>query len=317
MPTTRDMIRTLRLHRSTWRAEGVVQLDLADPAGAELPEWRPGDHLLLHLPNGLDREYSLCGDPDDRHTLSVAVLDEPSSRGGSRYVHRDLPVGTRFEVSGPRNNFVLETAPEYLLVAGGIGITPIRAMAAELDRAGARFRLLYCGRSRASMAFLSDLEALLGDRLTVHADDEQGQMPDIPGALERFGDRGLVYCCGPAPLIDAVLDGAADPGQVRVERFRAPESPEPATPSEGFDVVCDRTGARVEVGPDESVLEALGSAGLDVPSSCQEGICGTCETRVLSGEVDHRDFLLSDSERADRMLVCVSRCEGGELVLDL
>jgi len=311
------MTRTLRLHRSTWRAEGVVQLDLTDPAGAELPAWSPGDHLLLHLPNGLDREYSLCGDPRDRRVYSVAVLDEPSSRGGSSHVHRGLPVGTRFEVSGPRSNFALEPAPEYLLVAGGIGITPIRAMAAELDRTGADVRLLYCGRERASMAFLDDLVGLLGDRLTVHADDEEGQLPDISGVLRGFGAEGLVYCCGPSPLIDAVQEGAADPGRVRVERFRAPEAPASSTPAEGFAVVCDRSGTRVDVGPGESVLEALGDAGLDVPSSCQEGICGTCETRVVSGEVDHRDFLLSDGERADRMLVCVSRSSGGELVLDL
>ncbi|MFI0356854.1 PDR/VanB family oxidoreductase [Actinomadura sp. 9N407] len=312
----------LRLIRSTWLAEDIVQLEFADPAGpdagAELPAWEPGAHLTLRLPNGQAREYSLCGDPADRTRYAVAVQRDAASRGGSACVHERLRVGEIIEVDGPKNNFALEEAPAHVLIAGGIGVTPVKAMAEALDARGSDWRLFYCGRSRASMAFTGLLERLGGGSVTLHADDESGGPPDLDKVLAGIPDGALVYCCGPEPLLAAVEAAIDDPARLRVERFRAPETPA-ADPSGDvpFDVRCgDR---RFTVRPGASILDTLRAGGLQVPSSCEEGICGTCETRVLAGEPDHRDHLLTDDERAsgESMMLCVSRSRGPELVLDL
>ncbi|MHA6803809.1 PDR/VanB family oxidoreductase [Salinifilum ghardaiensis] len=313
------MARTVRVHRTTWLAEGVVQVDFRDPAGDELPRWEPGAHLSLHLGNGLVRQYSLCGDPADGHQWTVAVLREPESRGGSAWVHERLTAGTLLEVDGPQNNFALETAERHLLIAGGIGVTPLRAMAEELDRKGADWRVLYCGRSRSSMAFLDDLVGLCGERIRVHADDEHGGPPELAAELADLPPATLVHCCGPEPLISAVEAALPDPSMLRVERFHAPETSQSAADGESFEVVCASSGARVPVGAGRSVLDAVGEAGVAVPSSCREGVCGTCETKVLSGRPDHRDFVLSPAEQesGNTMMICVSRCSSAELVLDL
>ncbi|MGI6873048.1 PDR/VanB family oxidoreductase [Amycolatopsis sp. 3B14] len=309
------MTRTVRVHQSTWLADGVVRVELRDPVGAALPAWEPGAHLSLHLPNGLVREYSLCGDPADGHSWTVAVLREPSSRGGSAWVHERLTPGTLIEVDGPRNNFALEDAPRHLLIAGGIGITPLLAMANTLQQRGSDWSMLYCGRSRSSMAFLADLPA---DRVRVHADDERGGPPDLAAELTGLRPGTLVYCCGPEPLIAAVEAALPDASILRVERFRAPTTA-PATPDESFDVVCGGSGRRIPVPAGVSILDALAGAGVSVPNSCREGVCGTCETKVLAGEPEHRDFLLSDDEKAagGTMLICVSRSRSAELVLDV
>ncbi|MEU6041403.1 PDR/VanB family oxidoreductase [Actinomadura sp. NPDC047616] len=316
----------LRLIRSTWLAEGVVGLEFADPRepggreGRDLPGWEPGAHLTLRLPGGTAREYSLCGDPADRGRYTVAVQREAASRGGSAYVHERLRVGEIIEVDGPKNTFALQDAPAHLLIAGGIGVTPLLPMAEALAARGAPWRMLYCGRSRARMAFTGRL-ARLGDRVELHADDERGGPPDVGGAIGRalagLPAGALVYCCGPEPLLAAVEAAVDDPSRLRVERFRAPERPAAGGADEPFDVVCGTR--RFTVRPGTSILHTLREGGLDVPSSCEEGICGTCETRVLAGEPDHRDFLLTDEERAAgrSMLLCVSRSRTPELVLDL
>ncbi|MEW2355675.1 PDR/VanB family oxidoreductase [Spirillospora sp. NPDC029432] len=308
----------LRLIRSTWLAEGVVQLEFADPAGAELPAWKPGAHLTLHLPNGQAREYSLCGDPADRYRYAVAVQRDAASRGGSACVHDRLRVGETIEVDGPKNNFALEDAPAHVLIAGGIGVTPVKAMAEALAERGGDWRLFYCGRSRAGMAFTGTLERLAGGTVTLHADDECGGPPDLDKVLADLPDGALVYCCGPEPLLAAVEAAIDDPARLRVERFRAPQAPAAGTAADApFDVVCG--GRRFTVRPGASILDTLREGGLQVPSSCEEGVCGTCETRVLAGEPDHRDHLLTDDERAagESMMLCVSRSRGPELVLDL
>ncbi len=308
----------LRVQQSTWLAEDVVRVELRDPAGADLSTWEPGAHVVLNLPNGVVREYSLCGDPGDRRTWSIAVLREPDSRGGSAWVHERLTPGTVLEVDGPRNDFPLEPAARHLLIAGGIGITPVLPMARSLAASGSDWSLLYCGRSRSRMAFVEELTALGGERLRIHADDEQGGPPDLAAALAAAPDS-LVYCCGPEPLIAGVEAALGDPQRLRVERFRAPTAAAPAHDDAAFDVVCAGSGTRVRVAADASVLDALAAAGIAVPSSCHEGVCGTCETKVLAGEIEHRDFVLSDQEKArgDTMLICVSRCRSPELVLDL
>ncbi|RJL24563.1 oxidoreductase [Bailinhaonella thermotolerans] len=283
----------------------------------------------------MSRDYSLCGDPADRRLLSVAVQRDRASRGGSAYVHDRLRVGEIIKVDGPDNDFPLEPAGAYVLVAGGIGVTPIKAMAEELHRRAAPWHLLYCGRSRASMAFLDVLEAFGPAHVTVHADDERGGPPDIAALLPALapappaapggppyggaGGEPLVYCCGPEPLIQAVTASLADVSRLRVERFRAPESAGPAAGGEAFDVVCATSGVRVSVPPGRTILEIVREAGVPALSSCEEGVCGTCETRVIEGTPEHRDFLLTDEERAagEVMMICCSRSRDPELVLDL
>lgn len=312
------MTRAVRVHSTTWLATDVVQVELRDPSGAELPAWEPGAHVSVRLGNGMVREYSLCGDPRDRHSWTIAVLREPDSRGGSAWVHERLTAGTLVEVDGPRNHFALEPAERVLLVAGGIGVTPMRAMAQQLARSGVEWRMLYCGRTRDGMAFVRDVVETGGDSVRIHVDDEHDGPPDLDAELSSSPSGTLVYCCGPEPLIEAVESALPEPSSLRVERFRAPGAE--STPSEGeFEVVCRNSGKRVTVGAQTSVLEALADAGIEVPSSCREGVCGTCETKVLSGEPEHRDLVLSSAEQrtGGSMMICVSRCRSAELVLDL
>ncbi|MEV1290719.1 PDR/VanB family oxidoreductase [Pseudonocardia sp. NPDC049635] len=300
------------------RADEVVELELVPPAGGRLRDWAPGAHVDLQLPNGLTRQYSLCGDRWDPHRYRVAVLREPDGRGGSASVHDELAVGDEVGVGGPRNNFPMVPSDRYLFVAGGIGITPLLPMIVQADLLGADWRLLYGGRSRASMAYLDEL-AGHGDRVVVAPQDETGLL-DLPGFLgePRAGVR--VYACGPEPMLAAVQSACAGwPAYaLHTERFvsAAPPAPARRTP---FRVELARTGVTVEVAPDRTVLDAVTAAGVDVLSSCRRGVCGTCETEVLSGEPDHRDALLGDHERqaGDCMFICVSRSRSDRLVLDL
>lgn len=314
------MSRTLRVERMTRLADDVVEIRLVEPTGVELPAGEPGAHIALELPNGIGRQYSLCGTPGAGH-WTIAVHRSPTSRGGSAFVHDGLRIGDLLPVTGPANDFPLPPGPRHLLIAGGIGITPILAMARELAASGdaADWTVLYCGRTRSALAYLPELAALAGDRLRVHVDDEQGGPADLATVLAEHAGA-TVACCGPEGMLAAVEALAPDPAAVHVERFRAPEVPAPAPGTDSaFDVVCAGSGTRVRVAEDESVLAALGRCGIAVPSSCGEGICGTCETKVLSGEPDHRDFVLSDAERetGGSMFVCVSRARTAELVLDL
>lgn len=317
---TRFDSRQLRVTQMTWEADGVLSVRLADPSGAKLPSWQPGSHLALQLSGGLVREYSLCSDPADHSGWSVAVLREPTSRGGSAHVHEQLRVGDLLTVDGPRNNFALEAAGRYVLIAGGIGITPIISMARHLEDEGADWTMLYAGRCGATMAFVDEIRELAGERLTFHADDLAGGPPSLSAQLADVDDDTLVYVCGPEPLLAAVAAGLSDPGRMRLERFKAPE---PIAPSEGgdqpFDIVCSGSGKRVHVPTDTTALAALEAAGFAMPSSCTEGICGTCETKVVAGTVDHRDFLLTDAEKEaqNTMFVCVSRALTPELTLDV
>ncbi|MGJ3507793.1 PDR/VanB family oxidoreductase [Enemella sp. A6] len=229
-------------------------------------------------------------------------------------------MGARIEVDGPRDNFHLENAPSHMLMAGGIGITPIVAMARELQRRGENWQLFYSGRARPMMAFLDEITALPRERVHVHIDDESGSFPDLVTALGSLDPRTVVYACGPEPFMQAVEAAMPNPEQLRIERFKAPERIVPEGEEDGaFEVVISSSGDRVPVAADESILEALEGAGVDVPSSCTEGICGTCETKVLSGDIDHRDFLMTPEEhdQAGTMMICVSRCRGSELVLDI
>ncbi|MER6565757.1 PDR/VanB family oxidoreductase [Streptomyces sp. NPDC001093] len=295
-------------------ATGVLALTLRDPLGRELPGWEPGAHVDLLLGPGLERQYSLCGDPADRSAWRIAVLREPAGRGGSAQVHEQVGEGTKVRVRGPRNRFRLEPAPRYRFIAGGIGITPILPMLAAAERAGADWTLLYGGRTRSSMAFTGELTRY-GDRVTLAPQDETGLL-DLGPALDDLPAGTLVYCCGPGPLLDAV-EGRCPAGVLRVERFRPKE--QPAGGPEEFEVVLARSGRTLTVPPEVSVLDAVRGAGVEVLYSCTEGTCGTCETDVLEGAPDHRDSVLTEEERSagDTMMICVSRCRGARLVLDL
>jgi ferredoxin-NADP reductase len=319
MPTADEIDLTLRVDRRTTGAEGVVVLDLRDPAGGDLPEWSPGAHVDLKLPGGLVRQYSLCGDPADRSVWRIGVLREPQSRGGSASVHESLAEGDEVGVRGPRNHFALEPSPRYLFVAGGIGITPILPMITAAEAAGAEWELHYGGRSRRSMAFLESLEEVTGNRVTLHPQDEVGLI-DLDRILGQPRPGTLVYCCGPEPLLVAVEQRCAGwpAGSLNVERFAPKDVGEPVLTG-AFEVELSLSGRTLTVPSEKSVLQVVEEAGIEVLSSCQEGTCGTCETAVLAGEVDHRDSLLTPDEQAanDTMFICVSRAACPKLVLEL
>ena len=320
MHTTADEVDlTLRVDRRTTGAEGVVVLDLHADDGADLPAWSAGAHIDLRLPGGLTRQYSLCGNPAERAVWRVAVLREPESRGGSAHVHDELDEGADVEVRGPRNHFPLVAAPRYLFIAGGIGITPMLPMIDAAEAAGASWELHYGGRSRRSMAFLESLEEVAGQQVTLHPQDEVGLI-DLDGLLGTPREDTLVYCCGPEPLLLAVEQRCAawPEGALHVERFAPKDVGEPVR-TDAFEVELAASGLSLSVPPGKSVLQVVEEAGITVLSSCTEGTCGTCETTVLSGEVDHRDSLLTPAEQAanDTMFICVSRAACPKLVLDL
>lgn len=301
-------------------AEGVISLELRSPDRAPLPQWGAGAHIDLLLPSGLVRQYSLCSDSEDRSRLRIAVLLEANGRGGSREVHGSLRVGQRLAIRGPRNAFALQPAARYLFVAGGIGITPILTMIQAAQRTGAEWQLLYGGRSRRSMAFIDELRALGGGRVAILPADEVGLL-DLAAVVEQAAGGAQVYSCGPAALLNALSERFAAAGlgeRLHLERF-APAAPLPSGGEGSLRVILARSGAEVEVPPDCTVMAALRAAGHAVASSCEQGVCGLCETRVLDGVPDHRDQLLTASERrrGNVMMLCVSRALTPTLTLDL
>ncbi|GAA2490471.1 PDR/VanB family oxidoreductase [Streptomyces gobitricini] len=318
-PQRTDAGLDLTLVRKEPLAEDVVLLSLAHPSGERLPAWSPGAHIDLILGPDLVRQYSLCGDPGDTSLLQAAVLREPASRGGSLHVHDTLAEGDTVRVRGPRNHFHLVDSPRYLFIAGGIGITPIQPMIAAAEQRGADWRLVYGGRSRATMAFAGQLAKDHPRRVELCPQDETGLL-DLDGLLGSPAPGTLVYCCGPEPLLDAVERRCASwpEGTLHMERF-TPEAREDDAPSTSFEVELSRSGITVTVPPDKSVLQTVEEAGVHILSSCREGTCGTCETTVLDGVVDHRDSLLTPAEqvRNDTMFICVSRAACPRLVLDL
>lgn len=309
---------TVTRRRVVARDQDVVELTLAGTDA--LPRWFPGSHLDIHLPSGRIRQYSLCGDPDDTGAYRIAVRRIPAGGGGSVEVH-DLPVGAVVRSHGPRNAFPM-TVPGFgsptrrlRFIAGGIGITPILPMLGWAQRCGVDWSMIYTGRSTDSLPFVDEVTAF-GDPVTVRTDDHHG----VPDAADLLGDcpaGTAVYACGPAPMLTAVRAALAgrDDVELHFERFAAP----PVVDGHPFDVTVASTGRTVAVAADETLLAALRRSDVTAPYSCQQGFCGTCRTRVLAGEVEHRDTLLSDPERAaGQMLTCVSRAApGSTLTLDL
>ena len=311
----------------THEAQDVIGLELRDIQGSELPVFTSGSHIDVFLPNGICRQYSLANCPSERDRYVIGVGLAASSRGGSSYVHQQLKVGDVLEISAPRSLFGLDTgASEHCFVAGGIGITPIISMIRHCQAMGQPWRLLYCVRSRSRAAFGWTL-ASMGQGVQLFVDEEaEGQRPALQQWLSDMPAGAHVYCCGPEGLMNAVESAAQAQGldkkAVHFERFAPPEAAAAQQASAGsteFTVVLHRSGQRIQVPADQSLLEALEGAGQCLPFSCREGMCRSCEIPLVSGEADHRDYVLSDEERAAHqcILPCVSRARSQELVLDL
>jgi len=312
----------VRVYAIKREAEDINSYDLRAVGGYELPHFTAGAHIDLHLPSQLIRSYSLVNSQSERHRYVVAIARDPKSRGGSNYIHQAFKVGANLTISPPRNNFVLaENAEEIVFIAGGIGITPLYCMVQRLEALGRNWRLFYSTRTRHSCAYLADFEAMerrKPGRVNLNFDQEPGgRMYDMNNLVARMSPAAHLYCCGPAPMLEAFEKAAVGRPreQVHVEYFKARET----AASGGFTVILSRSGKVLEIPQSKSILDVLLEAGMDVPFSCAEGTCGTCEVAVLEGVPDHRDALLTSTEREanNRMLICVSGSKSSRLVLDL
>lgn len=319
MNTTRMQMRIIAMR---YEAENTLSLELSAPGYTPLPSVEPGAHIDLYLPDDIVRSYSLITPRCTPSSYVVAILLDKNSRGGSRFIHQQLRTGNMLEISSPRNHFRLEeTAGNTVLIAGGIGITPIFSMYARLLELGRPVSLLYCVRSRQQAALVQDITRLQSP-IEWHIDEEAGAPPDLHAYLARFEPTTHFYCCGPSPMLDrfeAVCETLGYP-HIHIERF-TPSLPIQSSeiPENGYLLELARSQQTIRVEAGQSLADALQTHGIKVDFSCREGICGACETRVLEGTVIHRDSVLSKTERAANktMMVCVSRCAGDKLVLDL
>lgn len=319
-PKRVDAARSLRVAAIVEETPEIRRYVLERPDGRPLPAWTPGAHVDVTV-GPWDRKYSLCGDPADRARWEIAVLRDEAGRGGSRAIHDTVAVGDLVRVRGPKNLFRLDEADDdVVLVAGGIGITPILAMADRLKARGAAYRLHYAGRSRATMAFLDRLARDHGDRVVLHAADE-GERMDLAAIVAALPATGRLYACGPERLLDALerLTAGRPEGTLRLEHFTATGTSLDPDRERGFEVELRDSALTLRVGPDRTLLDVLESVGIDVACDCREGLCGSCEIEVVDGEIDHRDKVLSTGERArgDKMLACCSRARGDRLTLAL
>jgi len=314
----------VQVARKAVEAEGVCTFELVETAGQPLPAFSAGSHIDVRLPGGLTRQYSLCNDPTETHRYLIGVLREPASRGGSAAMHDVVQEGTRLEISAPKNHFPLaHDARRSLLLAGGIGITPILCMAERLAMAGADFELHYCTRSPARAAFLQRIrDAAFAPRAAFHFDDgDAAQKIDLPTLLSNPVEGTHLYVCGPKGFMDAVLGTARASGwpeaRLHFEFFSAEVGP--MAGDDTFEVKLASSGRTVRVAKDRSVVQALADAGVVVQTSCEQGVCGTCLTRVNDGVPDHRDVYLTPEEQAanDQFTPCCSRAKTPLLVLDL
>ncbi|CAN5258343.1 PDR/VanB family oxidoreductase [soil metagenome] len=314
-----DATAKLRVIRTEAGADDVLTITLARDDGQDLPDWQPGSHVDLILPAGIERQYSLCGPIDNPREWQISVLHTLESRGGSDWIHANVRAQETLTVRGPRNKFPLVEAQHYLFIAGGIGITPILPMIKSLIARGHEdWRLVFGGRSRTSMAHLAELEPY-ADHVTVWPEDEKGRL-DLETILGSPRIGTAVYCCGPEGLIKAVERQCRSwpPGTLHVERFRpAPDTGDNVDTA--FEVTAAVSGVSVIVEVGQTIVEALEGYGVSIPTSCGEGVCGTCETRVLSGVPDHRDSVLSPEERASgtTIIPCRSRALSPALELDV
>lgn len=312
----------VKVSRRQEQGQGVVVLDLSVTEGADLPSFSAGAHVDVHLADGLVRQYSLAGDPGERSYYRLGILKDPNSRGGSIAAHAHLQEGTEVTISVPRNYFPLEmSASHSILAGGGIGITPMIAMAHALHAAGKSFELHYCARSRASAAFLQELEgSAFAAHVHLHFDDEAAaQRLDLPAVIAAAAPGSHLYVCGPAGFMDSVIGEAGRLGlaahQIHKEYFQIKTD----SGGQAFDVVAQKSGQRVRVQDGQSIVDALAGVGIKITVSCEQGVCGTCLCNVVEGIPDHRDVYLTEEEKADndQILLCCSRSKSDTLVLDL
>ena len=311
----------VKVLRRQEEAEGIFSYELARPDGAPLPAFSAGSHIDVHLPGGLVRQYSLSNDDQETHRYRIAVLRDPASRGGSIALHDQVRAGDALTISAPRNHFPLVASPHSLLLAGGIGITPLLCMAQRLVATGRDFSLHYCTRSLSRTAF-RDSVAGFGERAHLHLDDgDVAQKLDLPAVLQAAPADSHLYICGPGGFIDFVVQTARAAGwsddRVHLEYFGA--APQDTAGDRAFEVRLASTGKTYAIPADQTVVAALQAQGVDMLVSCEQGVCGTCLTSVLEGQCDHRDMYLTDDEKArhDQFLPCCSRAKSPLLVLDL
>lgn len=315
---------TVVVTRKITEAEDIASFELTSIDGKPLPPFSAGSHIDVHIADGLVRQYSLCNDPAETHRYLIGVLRDRASRGGSSAIHERIREGDKLRISSPKNHFALEHgATHSLLLAGGIGITPVLCMAERLARIGAGFSMHYCTRSPERTAFRERINrAPFADRVRFHFDTgAPAQKLDLPAVLYACPPGTHLYVCGPKGFIDFVLAGARAAGwsedHLHLEYFAA--APQEGRSSEAFEVQIASTGQRITIPEGRPVTEVLAAHGIEIPISCEQGICGTCITRVLDGEPDHRDMYFTDAEKArnDQFTPCCSRAKSNLLVLDI
>ena len=309
----------LRVTRNDKIADGIHLLEFRDVGGKELPQFSAGAHITVRVPNGMLRKYSLCNDPAERDRYLVAVKREVTGRGGSSTLIDRAKPGDELMVAAPINDFALpQRAQDFLFIAGGIGITPIMSMIRQVQAEGKRFRLYYCTRSPETTAFIDELSAPeFKDNVTIHYDHgDPARSLDLRPILAERKNREHLYCCGPRPLMEAVR-AMTDHWSSTAVHFEAfSEADIHKATDRPFKVRLARSGEVVEVPADKTIMEVLREHGLEVPSSCETGTCGTCRTKLLAGQADHRDLVLAEHERADTIMICVSRAKGDEITID-
>jgi phthalate 4,5-dioxygenase reductase subunit len=310
----------LRVTRAEKIADGIHLFELRDKDGRDLPEFTAGAHIKLRVPNGLIRKYSLCSDPAERSHYQIAVKRETNGKGGSISLIDDAKVGDELPTSAPINDFPLpQRATQFVFIAGGIGITPFMAMIKQLAQAeGTKFKLYYCTRSPESTAFLEELSAPeMRGKVTIHHDNgDPANSLDLWPAVEERKNREHIYCCGPRALMDAVRDmtGHWSSAAVHFEAFSDADTHKPDdTP---FKVKLAKSGDVIDVAAGQTIIEAMRDKGHDAPTSCESGTCGTCRTKLLAGEADHRDLVLTEGERGNTIMICVSRARTPEIEID-
>jgi phthalate 4,5-dioxygenase reductase component len=320
MPTADPPITMpLRVTRNDEIASGIHLLEFRDPDGKFLPEFSAGAHIAVRVPNGLLRKYSLCNDPAERERYQIAVKRESSGRGGSCSLIDGVKAGDKITVTAPVNDFALpQRAQDFLFIAGGIGVTPMMAMIRQVTAQGKRFRLFYCSRSPETTAFRDELsKAEFKEKVVIHYDEgDATRSLDLRPILAERKNREHLYCCGPRPLMEAVraMTDHWSSTAVHFEAFSEAETHK--TGDKPFKVTLARSGDILEVPTDKTILEVLRAHGFDVPSSCETGTCGTCRTKLLAGEADHRDLVLAEYERKDTIMICVSRARGADITID-
>ncbi|WP_326544287.1 PDR/VanB family oxidoreductase [Pseudorhodoferax sp.] len=314
---------TVKVLRKTQEAQDIASFELARVDGGPLPAFSAGSHIDVQVPGGLTRQYSLCNDDQESHRYRIAVLRDTATRGGSAGMHDSVREGDLLTISTPRNHFPLVRAERTLLLAGGIGVTPLLCMAQRLTTLSADFALHYCTRSAERTAFRAEIAAApYADRVQLHFDDgDAAQKLDAARLLARPAAGTHLYVCGPAGFIDHVVGTAKaqgwDPAQIHLEYFGA--APQDTSGDGSFAVRIASSGQNITVAKDQSVVQALLAHGIEILTSCEQGVCGTCVTRVLEGECEHRDLYFTDAEKAanDQFTPCCSRAKSAVLVLDL